>query len=230
MKAYVVLNHNLKLQCKKFSRTRDIPNFPTQGWAGTAFCTREQSETYVITNVFYWSYSIKLQYISFFNIPPLLSIMVCKYSTRFLPHFIDIWPTLKLLWDDLRFLWFSMDFHSSLMKMRLWQLPPYTLNEYVFSDLSAYGSIFWTFRRVTMQSPSLQSWSSHHTEKPFIKSFDHPGTPTLRHVQTYSTLTSMYGASPSPRWPHPEHIQTCSLYIPYCRQVGDLYWTEILSC
>ena len=36
-KAYGVLNHNLKLQCKKFSRTRDIPNFPTQGWAGTAF-------------------------------------------------------------------------------------------------------------------------------------------------------------------------------------------------
>ena len=45
-KAYGVLNHNLKLQCKKFSRTRDIPNFPTQGWAGTAFCTRKRSETY----------------------------------------------------------------------------------------------------------------------------------------------------------------------------------------
>ena len=30
-KCYGVLNHNLKLQCKKFSRTRDIPNFPTQG-------------------------------------------------------------------------------------------------------------------------------------------------------------------------------------------------------
>ena len=49
LKAYGVLNHNLKLQCKKFSRTRDIPNFPTQGWAGTAFCTRKRSETYI-----YW--------------------------------------------------------------------------------------------------------------------------------------------------------------------------------
>ena len=47
LKAYGVLNHNLKLQCKKFSRTRDIPNFPTQGWAGTAFCTRKRSETYL---------------------------------------------------------------------------------------------------------------------------------------------------------------------------------------
>ena len=26
-----VSNHHLKLQSKKFSRTRDIPNFPTQG-------------------------------------------------------------------------------------------------------------------------------------------------------------------------------------------------------
>ena len=46
-KAYGVLNHNLKLQCKKFSRMRDIQYFPTQGWAGTAFCTRKRSETYV---------------------------------------------------------------------------------------------------------------------------------------------------------------------------------------
>ena len=49
LKAYGVLNHNLKLQCKKFSRTRDILNFPTQSWAGTAFCTRKRSETYIIT-------------------------------------------------------------------------------------------------------------------------------------------------------------------------------------
>ena len=45
-KAYGVSNHNLKLQSKKLSRTRDIPNFPTQGWADTAFCTRKRSETY----------------------------------------------------------------------------------------------------------------------------------------------------------------------------------------
>ena len=46
-KAYGVLNHNLKLQCKKFNRTRDIQNFPTQGWADTAFCMRKWSETYL---------------------------------------------------------------------------------------------------------------------------------------------------------------------------------------
>ena len=46
-KAYGVSNHNLKLQSKKLSRTRDIPNFPTQGWADTAFCTRNRSETYI---------------------------------------------------------------------------------------------------------------------------------------------------------------------------------------
>ena len=46
-KAYVVSNHNLKLQSKKLSRTRDIPNFPTQGWADTAFYTRNWSETYL---------------------------------------------------------------------------------------------------------------------------------------------------------------------------------------
>ena len=46
-KAYGILNHNLRLQCKKFSRTRDIWNFPTQGWADTTFCTRNWSETYM---------------------------------------------------------------------------------------------------------------------------------------------------------------------------------------
>ena len=46
-KAYGVSNHNLKLQSKKFSRTRDICNFPTQGWADTAFYTHNWSETYV---------------------------------------------------------------------------------------------------------------------------------------------------------------------------------------
>ena len=45
-KAYGVSNHNLKLQSKKLSRTRDIPNFPIQGWADSAFCTRNWSETY----------------------------------------------------------------------------------------------------------------------------------------------------------------------------------------
>ena len=50
LKAYGVLNHNLKLQSKKLSRTRDIPNFPTQGWADTAFCMRNWSETYAIIN------------------------------------------------------------------------------------------------------------------------------------------------------------------------------------
>ena len=46
LKAYGVLNHNLKLQPKKLSRTRDIPNFPTQGWVDTAFCTHNWNETY----------------------------------------------------------------------------------------------------------------------------------------------------------------------------------------
>ena len=45
-KAYEVLNHNLKSQCKKLNRTRDIRNFPTQGWGDTTFCTRKRSETY----------------------------------------------------------------------------------------------------------------------------------------------------------------------------------------
>ena len=47
-KAYGVSNHNLKLQSKKLSRTRDIPNFPTQGWVDTAFCMHKRSETYVL--------------------------------------------------------------------------------------------------------------------------------------------------------------------------------------
>ena len=51
-KAYGVSNHNLKLQSKKLSRTRDIPNFPTQGWADTAFCTRNWSETYLSNVIF----------------------------------------------------------------------------------------------------------------------------------------------------------------------------------
>ena len=50
-KAYEVPNHNLKLQSKKLSRTRDIPNFPTQGWADTTFYTRNWSETYMIGQI-----------------------------------------------------------------------------------------------------------------------------------------------------------------------------------
>ena len=46
-KAYGVSNQNLKLQSKKLSRTRDIPNFPTQGWVDTAFYTRNWSQTYI---------------------------------------------------------------------------------------------------------------------------------------------------------------------------------------
>ena len=45
-KAYGVSNHHLKLQSKNVSRSRDIRNFPTQGWADTAFCTSNWSETY----------------------------------------------------------------------------------------------------------------------------------------------------------------------------------------
>ena len=48
LKAYGVSNNNLQLQSKKLSRTRDIPNFSTQGWADTAFCTRKRSETYAV--------------------------------------------------------------------------------------------------------------------------------------------------------------------------------------
>ena len=48
-KAYGVSNHNLKLQSKKLSRTRDIPNFLTQGWADTAFYTHNWSETFIFT-------------------------------------------------------------------------------------------------------------------------------------------------------------------------------------
>ena len=58
-KAYGVLNHNLKLQCKKLSRTRDIPNFPTQGWADTAFCKCKRSETYIYLNSIRFHYLTK---------------------------------------------------------------------------------------------------------------------------------------------------------------------------
>ena len=52
LKAYGVSNHNLKLQSKKFSRTRDIPNFPAQGWADTALYTSNWSVTYKCHKLF----------------------------------------------------------------------------------------------------------------------------------------------------------------------------------
>ena len=52
-KAYVVLNHHSQLQPKKLSRMWDIPNFPTQGWADTAFCTINWNCTY-----FQWFYDM----------------------------------------------------------------------------------------------------------------------------------------------------------------------------
>ena len=49
-KAYGVSNHHLKLQSKRFSRTRDIPNFPTQGWGDTAFTTNNSNGTFSFSN------------------------------------------------------------------------------------------------------------------------------------------------------------------------------------
>ena len=37
LKAWVVSKHHSKWQPKKLSRTGDISNFPTQGWADTTF-------------------------------------------------------------------------------------------------------------------------------------------------------------------------------------------------
>ena len=72
-KAYGVFNHNLKLQSKKLSRTRDIPNFPTQGWADTAFCTRKRSETYVLKK-----YARNI---------PFSNILEHKYNYKGVKHF-----------------------------------------------------------------------------------------------------------------------------------------------
>ena len=49
-KAYGVSNYHLNLQSENVSRSRDIHNFPTQGWADTAFYMRNWSETYVPLN------------------------------------------------------------------------------------------------------------------------------------------------------------------------------------
>ena len=46
-KAEVVLNHHLQWQPKMFSRMWDIPNFPTQGWADTAFYASNWNGTYI---------------------------------------------------------------------------------------------------------------------------------------------------------------------------------------
>ena len=45
LKAWVVLNHHPQLRPKKFIRTRDIPNFPTQGWVATTFYTINWNRT-----------------------------------------------------------------------------------------------------------------------------------------------------------------------------------------
>ena len=50
-KGYVVLNHYLKLQPEKFSRTWDISNFPTQGWVDTTFCTINWNCTYIYVHL-----------------------------------------------------------------------------------------------------------------------------------------------------------------------------------
>ena len=50
-KAYGLSNHNLNLQSKKLSRTRDIPNFLTQGWADTTFYMSNWSETYAFSHI-----------------------------------------------------------------------------------------------------------------------------------------------------------------------------------
>ena len=48
-KAYRVSNHNLKLQSKKLNRTRNICNFPTQGWGDTHFtCVIEVRHMYML--------------------------------------------------------------------------------------------------------------------------------------------------------------------------------------
>ena len=80
-KAYGVLNHNLKLQSPKVNRTRDICNFPTQGWGDTAFCTRNWSETYI-----FWDEVEKMNFLLLcldrylFNIGSVWLVAIDTYS------------------------------------------------------------------------------------------------------------------------------------------------------
>ena len=46
-----VSNYHSRLQPKKLSRTRDIWNFPTKGWADTAFYTSYWIRTYKIADL-----------------------------------------------------------------------------------------------------------------------------------------------------------------------------------
>ena len=99
-KAYGVSNHNLKLQSKKLSRTRDIPNFPTQGWADTAFYTRNWSETYKFQDhlIFF-----KILFCYFIHRPPppdplLIYVLIMFQKLQLMPidTYIDRseWPKL----------------------------------------------------------------------------------------------------------------------------------------
>ena len=102
-KAYGVSNHNLKLQSKKLSRTRDIPNFPTQGWADTAFCTRKRSETYISKQSTFYLGHINnwLQ-----NGPPSFKVLLKIHQS---PNWRFLLPlTLKLVYLNLH----VFDLHS----------------------------------------------------------------------------------------------------------------------
>ena len=71
---FLIISEARQLQSKKLSRTRDIPNFPTQGWADTAFYTHNWSETY-------WSQSVKC-----YSLPDSISQRSFEF---FLNHWID---------------------------------------------------------------------------------------------------------------------------------------------
>ena len=99
-KAYGVLNHNLKLQSKKFSRARDIPNFPTPGWADTTFYTSNWSETYATIGM---------------DLPNELICLCGKHSLQEIAITDDYKPlTIGCRTDDSSItLWFNPQRHSS---------------------------------------------------------------------------------------------------------------------
>ena len=117
-KAYGVLNHNLKLQCKKFSRTRDIPNFPTQGWAGTALHFACVSK---VRHMSHFSYACKMRYLLNLvleNWEYLWSyltfcIVILDYGLRHMSHFsytCKMRYPLNLVLENWEYLWSYLTF------------------------------------------------------------------------------------------------------------------------
>ena len=145
-KAYGVSNYHLKLQSKKFSRTWDIPSFPTQGWAATAFYASNWNETYLSYNMGYREIIIYIHNWSNMTLKKLPTV-----GTRLTHSWVKYVPK-PIFWVGPTF--------ASILSVNF--IFVYIVERYAYSmyvHLSSLITVYWEVTRECRMLPTLRTLS-----------------------------------------------------------------------